>query len=134
MLKLAKATSRRRRIHLVLGGVGVTGLLAATLPAIGAGSAAIAAAVAPTAIIQIDNFKFTPPDLTVTAGTTVIWKNKDGARYRVADISGAYASATLDTDSSFSHPFATPGVYKYICSLHPYMKGEIVVKPISPNS
>jgi plastocyanin len=80
------------------------------------------------------NFKFAPPDLTVTAGTTVIWKNKDDAPHRVADINGAYASAALDTDSSFSHTFATPGVYKYFCSLHPYMKGEIVVKQTSPNS
>ena len=134
MLKLAKVTSRRHRIGLLLGGTGMSGLLAAALPAVGAGSTATVAAVAPATTVQIDNFKFAPPDLTVTAGTTVIWKNKDDAPHRVADINGAYASAALDTDSSFSHTFATPGVYKYFCSLHPYMKGEIVVKQTSPNS
>jgi plastocyanin len=70
----------------------------------------------------------------VAAGTTVIWKNGDDSPHRVADINGAYASAALDTDDSFSHTFATPGVYRYICSIHPYMKGEIVVKPTSPKS
>ena len=134
MLKLAKVTSRRHRIGLLLGGTGMSGLLAAALPAVGAGSTATVAAVAPATTVQIDNFKFAPPDLAVTAGTTVIWKNKDDAPHRVADINGAYASAALDTDSSFSHTFATPGVYKYFCSLHPYMKGEIVVKQTSPNS
>ncbi len=74
------------------------------------------------------NFAFAPKDLTVTAGTTVTWKNADDSPHRIADINGAYASAALDTEDSFSHTFATPGVYKYFCSIHPYMKGTIVVK------
>jgi plastocyanin len=133
MLKLAKATPSQRRISLLLGGIGVAGLLAAALPPAGAGSAPPVAA-ATSATIEIANFKFAPPDMTVTAGTTVIWKNADDSPHRVADLNGAYASAALDTDDSFSHTFATPGVYRYICSIHPYMQGEIVVKPTSPKS
>jgi plastocyanin len=133
MLKLAKATSRQRCSRSLLGGIGVAGLVAAALPMVGAGSAATVAA-ATTATIQIANFKFAPPDLTVTAGTTVIWKNADDSPHRIADINAAYTSAALDTDDSFSHTFATPGVYRYICSIHPYMKGEIIVKPASPKS
>jgi plastocyanin len=132
MWKLARATSRQQRLGLVFGVTGLAGLLAAALPAVGAGSAPSVAALAPTATIQIDNFNFTPPDLTVTAGTKVIWKNDDDSPHRVADINGTYASAALDTDDSFSHTFATPGVYKYFCSIHPYMKGEIIVKPPTP--
>jgi plastocyanin len=129
MLKLAKVTPQQRRIGVLLGGIGVAGLLAAALPAVGAGSAVTVAATAPSATIEIANFRFAPPALIVSAGTTVIWKNADDSPHRVADINGAYTSAALDTEDSFSHTFATPGVYRYICSLHPYMKGEIVVKP-----
>jgi plastocyanin len=134
MLKLAKVKPLQRRIDVLFGGIGVVRLLAAALPAVGAGSAVMVAAAAPSATIEIANFKFAPLDLTVSAGTTVIWKNADDSPHRVADINGAYVSAALDTDDSFSHTFATPGVYRYICSLHPYMRGEIVVKPASPKS
>jgi plastocyanin len=118
----------RLRLGLILGGLGMAALLAAALPAIDAGAAAVAAAAARTATIQIDNFKFTPPDLAVAAGTTVIWKNRDDSPHRVADKNGAFASAALDTDDSYSRTFATPGIYHYFCSIHPYMVGTIVVK------
>ena len=59
----------------------------------------------------------------------MIWKNADDSPHRIADDDGGYASAALDTDDSYSHTFATPGVYNYICSIHPYMVGKIVVKP-----
>jgi len=118
----------RLRLGLILGGLGMAALLAAALPAIDAGAAAVAAAAARTATIQIDNFRFTPPDLTVAAGTTVIWKNRDDSPHRVADKNGTFASAALDTDDSYSRSFATPGIYHYFCSIHPYMVGTIVVK------
>lgn len=122
-----KKTGRRRRIPLVCGGVAAL-LATAILPAIGAHDAAAVASAAQIATIQIANFKFGPPDLTVAAGTTVTWKNADDSPHRIAANNGAYASPALDTDDSFSHTFATAGVYKYFCSLHPYMVGTIVVK------
>jgi plastocyanin len=128
MPNLAKATLHQRRIPLLLGGIGVAGLLAAAIPAIGAGGVASVAAAARTTTVEIANFAFAPKDLTVTAGTTVTWKNADDSPHRIADTNGAYASAALDTEDSFSHTFATPGVYRYFCSIHPYMKGTIVVK------
>jgi plastocyanin len=128
MWSIPNPIQRRGRIGLICGGIGIAALLAAVIPAIVAGGAAAVAIAAPTATIQIANFKFTPPDLTVTAGTTVIWKNADDSPHRIADDSGAYASPALDTDDSFSHTFATPGVYKYFCSIHPYMTGTVVVK------
>jgi plastocyanin len=115
---------RRRRIPLLLGAVGVASLLAATLPELTATGAA-----AGPATINIDNFAFTPATLTVTAGTTVTWKNEDDSPHRIGDKDGTFKSAALDTDDSFSHTFATPGVYPYICTIHPYMVGKIIVKP-----
>ena len=120
---------RRRRIALSLGAVGVASLLTAALPGLtGAGEAVVAPAANPGAV-QIDNFAFTPATLTVAAGTTVTWKNDDDSPHRIGDKNGTFKSAALDTDDSFSHTFAASGEYPYICTIHPYMIGKIIVKP-----
>jgi len=55
------------------------------------------------------NFAFLPATLTVTPGTTVIWKNEDDSPHRIGDKNGTFTSAALDTDDTFSHTFAAPG-------------------------
>jgi plastocyanin len=128
MLTTTNPAPRRRRIALVLGAVGVASLLAAALPELTAAGAAAVAAAASPATIEIDNFAFTPAALTVTAGTTVTWKNEDDSPHRIGDKNGTFKSAALDTDDTFSHTFAAPGEYPYICTIHPYMVGKIIVK------
>jgi plastocyanin len=129
MLPTMNPAPRRRRMTLVLGAVGVTALLAAALPELAAAGAAAVTAAASPATVDIDNFAFTPAALTVTAGTTVTWKNEDDSPHRIGDKNGTFKSAALDTDDSFSHTFAAPGEYPYICTIHPYMVGKIIVKP-----
>ena len=129
MLTNMNPVLRRRRIALLFGTVGVTALLAAALSELtAAGEAAVAAAASP-ATVEIDNFAFTPADLTINAGTTVTWKNEDDSPHRVGDKNGTFKSAALDTDDTFSHTFAAPGEYPYICTIHPYMAGKIIVNP-----
>jgi plastocyanin len=120
---------RRRRSVLLLGAVGVTALLAAALPELTAAGEAVVQAAASPATIDIDNFAFAPATLTVTAGTSVTWKNEDDSPHRIGDKNGTFTSAALDTDDTFSHTFSAPGEYPYICTIHPYMVGKIVVKP-----
>jgi plastocyanin len=36
-------------------------------------------------------------------------------------------SHVLDSDQTFAYTFAKAGVYNYICGLHPFMKGQVVV-------
>ena len=125
---------RRRRIGLALGAVGLTALLAAALPELTAAGEAAVAAAASQATVDIDNFAFTPRALTVTAGTTVTWKNEDDSPHRIGDKNGTFKSAALDTDDTFSHTFTVPGEYAYICTIHPYMAGTIIVKSDKPAS
>src|SRR6516162_4988769 len=120
---------RGRRIGLVLGAVAVTALLAAALPELTAAGEAVVAAAASAPTVKIDNFTFAPATLTVTAGTTVTWKNEDDSPHRIGDKNGAFKSAALDTDETFSYTFASPGEYPYICTIHPYMVGKIIVRP-----
>ena len=134
MLTTINPAQRRRRIPLLLGAAGVTALLAAALPELTVAGEAVVQAAASPATVQIENFAFAPGTLTVTAGTTVTWKNEDDSPHRIGDKNGTFTSAALDTDDAFSHTFAAPGEYPYICTIHPYMVGKIIVKPAGKSS
>jgi plastocyanin len=78
--------------------------------------------------IGIDNFQFTPPTLTVKAGTRVAWVNDDDVPHLIASSNGRFKSSQLlDTGQRFDLTLAKPGTYGYFCSLHPKMQGTIVV-------
>ena len=85
------------------------------------------AAPAQTSDVAIDNFRFSAPAITVPAGTTVTWTNRDDVPHNVVSTDNAFKSPVLDTDQKFSHTFEAPGTFKYYCSLHPRMTGQIVV-------
>src|ERR1700758_1315636 len=80
--------------------------------------------------VSIHNFTFAPQTLTVKAGSTVTWNNKDDTVHGIASDNNALPkSKALDTDDIYAFTFTTPGTYKYFCYVHPYMKGTIVVQP-----
>jgi plastocyanin len=79
--------------------------------------------------VTIDNFSFAPQTLTVKAGTTVTWTNRDDIPHGIGSANNAFKrSAALDTDDSFSFTFTTPGTYQYFCYIHPHMVGSVVVE------
>ena len=83
----------------------------------------------PPNTIGIDNFAFGPRTLTVTAGTSVTWLNRDDVPHLIISSTGGFAnSKVLDTEQRYTATFQTPGVYPYFCSLHPKMVGKIVVR------
>ena len=84
-------------------------------------------AFAGTAAVTIKNFDYAPMDITIPAGTTVVWKNLDGEPHVVASLDGLFRSPALDQNDSYQFTFASPGVFKYICSIHPKMKATITV-------
>jgi len=77
--------------------------------------------------VTIDNFTFTPAELTVKVGDTVTWTNHDDIPHTVVS-AGKFRSKALDSNDSFTFTFATAGDYKYFCSLHPHMTGLIKVE------
>jgi plastocyanin len=79
--------------------------------------------------VNIDNFAFTPKELTVKAGTTIVFRNRDDIPHSVVGSNGEFHSKALDTDESFSFTFGKAGSYVYSCGLHPKMQGRIVVTP-----
>ena len=81
-----------------------------------------------TNVVTIDNFTFTPPELTVAVGTTVKWVNHDDTPHTVVEKKTTFRSKALDTDDSYSFTFASAGTFDYFCALHPYMVGKVIVK------
>lgn len=79
--------------------------------------------------ITIDNFSFQPQTLTVTVGTTVTWINHDDIPHTVLSVDKkTIVSPALDTDEKFSYTFTAVGTNNYYCSVHPHMKGRIIVE------
>ena len=76
----------------------------------------------------IDNFAFTPKELTVKVGTTVRWTNKDDIPHTVTSDSKVFDSSVLDTNQTFQFTFTTAGRFQYFCKLHPHMTGVVVVQ------
>ncbi|HYL84927.1 MAG TPA: cupredoxin family copper-binding protein [Candidatus Angelobacter sp.] len=78
--------------------------------------------------VKIDNFSFGPSALTVPAGTTVTWTNRDDIPHTVVSTDGVFKSKVLDTDDKFSFKFEKAGTYPYFCSIHPKMTGKVIVQ------
>jgi plastocyanin len=79
--------------------------------------------------VRIENFTFSPAELTVKPGTTVVWENADDIPHSVVEKDGKFHSAALDTDQTFSMAISDAGEIDYYCGLHPHMTGKIIVKP-----
>jgi nitrite reductase (NO-forming) len=70
-----------------------------------------------------------PQTLTVKRGTTIAWTNKDqGMVHDVASDDGGFISGLLMPGKAWFYTFTKPGIYKYHCQPHPWMKGTIIVK------
>ena len=77
---------------------------------------------------------FVPDTLPVKAGTTVTWTNGDTTLHTVTSGTPEGGNSGTEFDSSyiaagktFQHAFNTAGTFDYYCTLHPFMKGKIVV-------
>ena len=88
-------------------------------------SSAVEASSAAT--IEINNFKLIPDTVTIKRGGTVTWVQKDSIAHTVA-ITDIPESPSLNKGDTWSYTFDKTGNYNYICSIHPSMKGRIIVK------
>lgn len=99
----------------------------ATVVSTAAPTVAPTAAPAPRVVAtSITNFAF-EATITVPAGSTVTWTNKDGSPHTVS-AAWAFDSGTLNENQSFSQRFNTRGTFAYLCSIHPFMTGNVVVQ------
>jgi plastocyanin len=84
---------------------------------------------AASAKVTIQGFKFSPACISVATGTTVTFTNEDSvAHTATASSSGGFDSGDLNKGQTYSHMFTTAGTYKYICDIHQYMQGTVIVR------
>ena len=103
----------------------------------GSSSPAPAATPAPAtgaATVTIQNFAFIPASVTVPEGTTVTWVNQDPVNHQILNDAGPsvaegalFSSDSLPNGGTYSFRFDSPGTYPYHCSIHPSMKGTVIV-------
>jgi plastocyanin len=116
------------RIRVCMASLAVVVLVLAILFAGGTGSRVNAQLAPPAIEVKIDNFSFGPAAISVPAGTTVTWTNRDDIPHTVVSDDKVFKSKVLDTDEKFSYTFSKPGTYPYFCSVHPKMTGKVVVQ------
>jgi len=81
-----------------------------------------------TTSITISNFMFSPMSATVAPGATVTVTNKDSVTHTLTATKGQFDTGDIPGGQSktFTAPMK-PGTYSYICNIHQYMMGTIIV-------
>ncbi|MHB8651758.1 MAG: cupredoxin domain-containing protein [Minisyncoccota bacterium] len=93
------------------------------------GSSTPASPTVANVTVNIKNFSFDPAELVVKVGTVVTWVNNDAVLHTVtSDSGGVLNSPVLSHGQSFTFAVTNSGTLRYHCSIHPMMKGSVVVQ------
>ena len=87
-------------------------------------------AVAPqgnTAAVSISKFAFVPASITISAGQSITWTNADPVAHTSTSDNKVWDSGSLSPNGTFSTTFSQPGTYAYHCTIHPFIRGTVVV-------
>ncbi len=99
----------------------------------GSGSPAPASAPAPagpTVDVKVVDKAFQPTEVTIAAGTTVVWTNAGQLAHTVTATDGSFKTdGNLNSGQVFEHTFDAPGTFTYLCAIHAEMQGTVVVTP-----
>ena len=82
------------------------------------------ASVAGVSEVAVRDNEFVPAAIEVPAGTTVTWRWDGEEQHNVV---GDGFESPVQVDGEFAHAFSEPGTYDYRCTLHFFMRGEVVV-------
>lgn len=77
--------------------------------------------------MEIRGFAF-PFELTVSAGTRVVWTNRDSSVHDVVARDGSWGSDPFGAGASFGYVFEEPGRFTYFCTIHPFMQAAVIVE------
>lgn len=80
-----------------------------------------------TATVEMRGNQYSPAQVTVNAGETVVWVNRDQVPHNVTR-QGAWDSGVIAAGGRWTTTVSRSGTYAYRCSLHPGMNGTLVVR------
>ncbi len=78
--------------------------------------------------MTIEGTRFEPSALTVNAGDTVVWINKDPFPHTATSETGAFDSKEIGPETTWRHVPTKKGTFAYVCRLHPTMKATLQVR------
>ena len=78
--------------------------------------------------VTIDGTQYTPQELTIKVGDTVVWVNKDPFPHTVTAQTGGFDSKSIAPGKSWKYKATKRGDFPYVCSFHPTMKGTLRVQ------
>ena len=91
-----------------------------------AGEPEATASTAKTHVVVIRNSQFSPANLAVASGDTVIFRNDDIVPHTATG--RGFDSGNLDRGQSWRYVARAKGAFSYICTYHPSMKGKVIVR------
>jgi plastocyanin len=109
------------------GGGAATNAPASNPPAASQAAAAITCEGSPGLPVAAANTTFMPASINVAVGGTVTWANGDQAPHTVTFDSGPDCGQ-MTTGQTITATFGVAGEYPYICTIHPSMRGTVVVQ------
>ena len=86
------------------------------------------ALAAATHTVTIDGTTFSPESITVKAGDTVVWVNKDPFPHTATSQAGGFDSKEIAAGKSWRFKTTKAGVFPYTCTFHPTMKATVKVE------
>jgi plastocyanin len=78
--------------------------------------------------VEIRSFAFHPARLVISVGTRLVWQNHDGDAHTVKSYGRGFSSPAIVTNGRFAAVLRRPGTYAYVCTIHPFMHGVVVVR------
>ncbi len=83
--------------------------------------------IAPAVTVQAYDNGYEPKTITVKVNEAVKWNFVGSAKHDVVAADGSFVSG-LTKSGSYTHVFTKPGTYEYKCSIHPEMRGTVIVE------
>src|SRR5207248_3884904 len=83
--------------------------------------------------VNIQNFSFQPQSVTINAGESVTWTQRDmNTQHTVTADDNSFSSSNLSTGATYAHSFGQAGTFSYHCNIHPSMTGTVTVVGSGP--
>jgi YVTN family beta-propeller protein len=78
--------------------------------------------------VSIAKFAFEPASITISAGQSITWTNAEPVAHTTTSDDKVWDSGSLSPNGTFTKTFSQPGTYAYHCTIHPFIRGTVIVQ------